>query len=217
VATRTRRRIGRPRVARRHTTGTLPALPSPHPPPISRPDGLPDPPSVWLHRPDQRDFYTPVRVLSGRGATGAQESQLSSAARRPGEIAVARYCARRTERDSRLIGHTAKGRRREMSEVRETSELVTAPAETPDVVEDPEHVIEVATQPLVVISEQQVAFSTAAAVPLPRTKPHRGVFAALRAMFLSSTKEARPEPRHYPPRRDEFLEEAAMAREMRRL
>ena len=97
------------------------------------------------------------------------------------------------------------------------SELFAAPAETPDVVERPEHVIEAASQPQVVITEQAVAFSTAAAVPLPRTKPTRRVIAALRAMFLSSSEDAPPVPRHYPPRRDEFLEQAAMAREMRRL
>jgi hypothetical protein len=81
----------------------------------------------------------------------------------------------------------------------------------------PEQVIERVSQPPVVITEQEVAFSTASAVPLPRTKPTRRVIAALRAMVLSSSRNARPAPRHYPPRRDEFLEEAAMAREMRRL
>jgi hypothetical protein len=97
------------------------------------------------------------------------------------------------------------------------SESFTAPTEPPDVVEDPEHVIDAVRQPPVVITEQAVAFSTAAAVPLPRTKPTRRVIGALRAMFLSSSEDARPVPRHYPPRRDEFLEQAAMAREMRRL
>jgi hypothetical protein len=60
------------------------------------------------------------------------------------------------------------------------SELIAAPADPQDVVEDPEHVIEAVSQPPVVITEQQVAFSTAAAVPLPRTKPTRRVIAALR-------------------------------------
>jgi predicted RecB family nuclease len=69
------------------------------------------------------------------------------------------------------------------------SELIAAPADPQYVVEDPEHVIEVVSQPLVVITEQEVAFSTAAAVPLPRTKPTRRVVAALRAMFLSSSGE----------------------------
>jgi len=97
------------------------------------------------------------------------------------------------------------------------SELFVAPAETPDVVEDPEHVIEAVSRAPILITEREVAFSTAAAVPLPRTKPTPRVIAALRAMFLSSSGDARPAPRHYPPRRDAFLEQATMAREMRRL
>ncbi len=97
------------------------------------------------------------------------------------------------------------------------SELFTAPADPQDVVEEREHVIEAVSQPPVVITEQQVAFSTAAAVPLPRTKPARGLIAAVRAMFLSSSEDARPTPRHYPPRRDAFLEDAAMERETHRL
>jgi hypothetical protein len=97
------------------------------------------------------------------------------------------------------------------------SELSTTPADTQNVVEDPEHVIEAVSQPPIVITEQELAFSTAAAVPMPLTKPHRGPLAALRAMFLGSSRDARPVPRHFPPRRDEFLESAAMEREMHRL
>jgi len=98
------------------------------------------------------------------------------------------------------------------------SELSTAPADTQNVVETPEHVIEEVSQPPVVITEQEVAFSTAAAATLPRTKPNRGVFAALRAMLQKSSEDdALPAPRHYPPRREAFLEDAAMEREMRRL
>jgi hypothetical protein len=97
------------------------------------------------------------------------------------------------------------------------SELIAAPADRQDVVEEREHVIEAVSKPPVIITEQEVAFSTAAAVPLPRTKPTRRVIAALRGMFLSSSEDVRPAPRHYPPRREAFLEEAAMAREMRRL
>lgn len=93
------------------------------------------------------------------------------------------------------------------------SELFAAQADPQDVVEDPEHVIEAVSQPPVVITEQEVAFSTAAAAPLPRTKPTRRVIAALRGMFLSSSEDARPARRHYPPRRDAFLERAAIARE----
>ena len=104
------------------------------------------------------------------------------------------------------------------------SELSTAPTEKQDVVkqpepviEQPEPVIEEVSQPPVVITAQEVAFSTAAAVSLPRAKPTHGVIAALRALFLSPPEDARPVPRHYPPRRDEFLEDAAMRREMYRL
>jgi hypothetical protein len=104
------------------------------------------------------------------------------------------------------------------------SELSTAPSEKQDVVkqpvpviEQPEPVIEEVSQPPVVITAQQVAFSTAAAVSLPRAKPTHGVIAALRALFLSPPEDATRVPRHYPPRRDEFLEEAAMRREMYRL
>lgn len=53
------------------------------------------------------------------------------------------------------------------------SELITAPADPQVVVADPERVIEAVSQPPVIITEQEVAFSTAAAVPLPRTKPTR--------------------------------------------
>lgn len=97
------------------------------------------------------------------------------------------------------------------------SELKTAPAETQKVVEEREHVIGEVSQPPVLITEQAVAFSTAAAVPLPVTKPTRSVIAALRAKFRSSSEEEGDVPRHYPPRRDEFLEDAAMEREMHRL
>ncbi|MFG1933894.1 hypothetical protein ACGFK1_25105 [Mycobacterium sp. NPDC048908] len=104
------------------------------------------------------------------------------------------------------------------------SELSTTPTEKQDVVKQPEPVIEQpetvigeVSQPPVVITAQEVAFSTAAAVSLPRAKPTHGVIANLRALFLSPPEDARPVPRHYPPRRDEFLEQAAMRREMYRL
>jgi hypothetical protein len=96
------------------------------------------------------------------------------------------------------------------------SELISAPEDPQGFVEASEHVIECVRQP-VVITEQAVAFSTAAAVPLPRTKPSHKLIAALRAMFPSSSEDAPPARRHYPPRRDTFFEEAAMEREMHRL
>ena len=63
------------------------------------------------------------------------------------------------------------------------SDLVAAPAETPDVVKDSEHVIEPVSRAPILITVHEVASSTAAAAT----------------------------------RRDSFLEQAATAREMRRL
>ncbi|WP_102142306.1 hypothetical protein [Mycobacterium hubeiense] len=97
------------------------------------------------------------------------------------------------------------------------SEVIATPADPLVVADDPEHASETVRQPPVLITEQAVALSTAAAVPLPRTKSHRGVLAVLHAMFLSSSEKSRRVPRHYPPRRDAFLESAAMEREMHRL
>ena len=103
------------------------------------------------------------------------------------------------------------------------SDLITAPTDPQDVVEAPGHVVEAVRQPPVVITEQEVAFSTAAAAALPREKPAPGVIARLHAMLLHSSEVANSSegavtvPHHYPSRRDAFLEDAAMAREMRRL
>ena len=102
------------------------------------------------------------------------------------------------------------------------SDLDTAPADQQKVTETPEQVVSEATQPQIIITEQQLAFSTAAAVPLPITKPKRGLIAAVRAMFTHSSEAAQPisdqvPPPWYPPRRDEFVEDAAMGRERYRL
>jgi len=97
------------------------------------------------------------------------------------------------------------------------SEQIAAQTASQHVAEDPDHVNAAVSRPPVLITEQEVAFSTAAAVALPRSKPIHRVIAAVRAMFLSSAGDAQPVPRHYPPRRAAFLEDAAMAREMRRL
>lgn len=95
------------------------------------------------------------------------------------------------------------------------STLSAAPADPRRVAENPEQVNEQVSRPLVLITEQTVVFHTAVALT-PRTKPAR-VIAALRALLLSSSEDARSPRRDYPPRRDAFLEEAAMAREMNRL
>jgi hypothetical protein len=110
-----------------------------------------------------------------------------------------------------LIGHNANGRRHEVSE------LIDSPADPQDLVEEPEHVLEEVAQPPVVITEQELAFSTAAAVGLPRTKPTRRVIAALRAKFRSLSDGPPPAQRHCPPRFYGFFEDAAMEREMHRL
>ena len=97
------------------------------------------------------------------------------------------------------------------------SQLLAAPAHPLDLVEHPADVTGVVSQAPILITEREVVFSTAAAVPLPHTQPLRTVIATLPAIFLSSSVDARPAPRHYPSRRDSFLEQAAMVREMRRL
>ena len=58
--------------------------------------------------------------------------------------------------------------------------------------------------------------STAAAVPLPPKTAPRSI-ALLRRLFMTSAPHERPaQRRHYPPLRSSFVEQAAMAREMRR-
>ncbi|OBI73501.1 hypothetical protein [Mycobacterium sp. E740] len=101
------------------------------------------------------------------------------------------------------------------------TDLITAPTERQEIIESGPVVTEVA-QPPVLITVQQVAFSTAAAASLPRTKPHHGLVAAVRAMLSSHEQAASPAddrvpPSHYLPHREAFLESAAMAREMLRL
>jgi hypothetical protein len=70
------------------------------------------------------------------------------------------------------------------------------------------------------ITEQKVAFATAAAVPLPSTRwwtrATRVLAVTARRMFVTTAADSRPKRRHYPPRYD-FLEDARMAREMHRL
>jgi hypothetical protein len=76
------------------------------------------------------------------------------------------------------------------------------------------------TDPQTLITEQQVLFSTTAAVALPPAKTRRwsdavqAVTGALRAVFAASEKP--PARRHYP-KRHAWLDNALMAREMDRL
>ncbi|HTH89491.1 hypothetical protein [Mycobacterium sp.] len=76
------------------------------------------------------------------------------------------------------------------------------------------------TESTALITEQQVLFSTAAAVPLPPTKTRRwsdavhAVTGALRGVFAATEKSSAR--KHYPKRHD-WLDNALMAREMDRL
>ena len=76
------------------------------------------------------------------------------------------------------------------------------------------------TETQALITEQQVLFSTAAAVALPPAKTRRwsdtvhAVGTALRAMFAASDKP--PARQHYP-KRHSWLDNALMSREMDRL
>jgi hypothetical protein len=79
-----------------------------------------------------------------------------------------------------------------------------------------EPVTEEVTQTPVLITEQEVAFSTAT-VPVRHAKTRRGLTAVLRGIFVNSTANAEKPRRHYPPRRNSLLEHTAMAREMHRL
>jgi hypothetical protein len=74
----------------------------------------------------------------------------------------------------------------------------------------------------VLITEQQVLFATAAALPLQPAKTGRRWVEMVRALRASvkaavtSSDEARPSRQHYPARND-FLEDSRMSREMWRL
>jgi hypothetical protein len=97
------------------------------------------------------------------------------------------------------------------------TELLAPFGAQPDAVKQPE-AVEARTP--VLITEQQVLFATAAAVPLQPARTSRrwttAVWAFLTATFVKAGKESRPQRRHYPSRND-FLEDSRMAREMMRL
>ena len=103
------------------------------------------------------------------------------------------------------------------------SELVAPFGAQPDVIEQPADVAEVSPRTPVLITEQQVLFATAAAVPLHPTRTTRrwtdavrAIGASLRTAFVTSSDEALPKRHHYPSRND-FLQDSRMAREMLRL
>jgi hypothetical protein len=95
--------------------------------------------------------------------------------------------------------------------------MLSAPHGTPDADAAVESVTEEVTHAPVLITEQEVAFSTAAAVRIRPAKTPRGLIAVLRGIFADTTANAEKPRRHYPPRRNSFMEHAAMAREMHRL
>ncbi|MDT5045797.1 MAG: hypothetical protein QOG75_1650 [Mycobacterium sp.] len=83
------------------------------------------------------------------------------------------------------------------------SESPTTSAKAPDVIQDPEPTVaeDRVFQAPVLVTEQEVMFSTAAAVPMPPTTITRRLIDAIR---------------HYP-QRFSYLDRALMAREMYRL
>jgi hypothetical protein len=103
------------------------------------------------------------------------------------------------------------------------SELVTSFNVAPTVVEQPAEIAEVSPRTPLLITEQQVLFGTAAALPVQPAKTSRrwteamrAIGANVRAAFGTSSDEARPARRHYPARNG-YLEDSRMAREMLRL
>jgi hypothetical protein len=93
---------------------------------------------------------------------------------------------------------------------------------TLDMANDPGLTTDTVSRTPILITEREVAFATAAAVPVPSpttrrwTEATRIVLAAIRGMFATSTADSRPARRHYRPRTDIF-EHSRMAREMYRL
>ena len=103
------------------------------------------------------------------------------------------------------------------------SELLTSFDVAPEVVGQPPEIAEASPRTPVLITEQQVLFATAAALPLQPVKTSRGwtevmraIGASVRAAFATSSDEARPARRQYPAR-NEYLGDSRMAREMLRL
>jgi hypothetical protein len=68
----------------------------------------------------------------------------------------------------------------------------------------------------VLITTQQVLFSTAAAVAVRRDNVSGWLVSIVRRMFVTSTDVSRPRRQHHP-KRYGFIEDAAMARAMERL
>src|SRR5436309_534595 len=90
---------------------------------------------------------------------------------------------------------------------------------SPDALKQPAPV-EASPRTPVLITEQQVLFATAAAVPLQPARTSRrwseAARAILTAAFVKSSNESQPKRCGHPSRND-FLEDSRMAREMMRL
>jgi len=97
---------------------------------------------------------------------------------------------------------------------------VLAPFGAPLDAVKPSAAVEAPPRTPVLITEQQVLFATAAAVPLQPARTGRRWVDAIRALltaaFEKSHSESQPKRRHYPSRED-YLENSRMAREMLRL
>jgi hypothetical protein len=95
-----------------------------------------------------------------------------------------------------------------------------APLGAPSDAVKPPAPAEALTRTPVLITEQQVLFATAAAVPLQPARSSRrwieSARASLTAAFVKSGSQSQPKRRHYPSRND-YLEGSRMAREMMRL
>lgn len=108
------------------------------------------------------------------------------------------------------------------------SELLAPFGASPEVVEEPDDIAPSVAAPApagvthepVLITEQEIMFATAAAVPLQPAKTRswisRVIGSIVSAASATSDDEGPRKPRHYPSRYD-FLEDARMAREMHRL
>jgi hypothetical protein len=96
------------------------------------------------------------------------------------------------------------------------SQSPTTSAATPEVIDDaePPLVQDESSDAPVLITAQEVVFSTAAAGSSRPASISRRVIEAIRGVGVAS--QPRPAPRHYPPR-NSFLEHSRMAREMDRL
>jgi hypothetical protein len=100
--------------------------------------------------------------------------------------------------------------------IRPSIDPVTAPKPQPHTAAPATAPSAEASSTEVLISTQEVLFSTAAAAGVRRQSVGARLVASMRRVFASSGDEAHPRP-HDEPRRYTYLENALMAREMERL